>query len=125
MCTTAGAQWNVLYHELLAIGMPQEAELVAFTDDLAVVITAKNAKIGIYVGDEAFVESTNGWKEMNLKSTRKKQMPGLKKCDGVKFGIDTVIPQDLKSLGVIIHRRLNSGKHVTLATEKSLRESCK
>jgi hypothetical protein len=57
--------WNVLYNKMLEIPMPKGVEIVAYADDLTLVITAKRDEELMELGSEALEKVAEGLKTSN------------------------------------------------------------
>jgi hypothetical protein len=81
--------WNLLYHGVLNISLPDGAETVAYADDLALVVTAKR-KRAPELKTNAALEAIQQWMGINRleiapEKTEAVLLIGRKKCGPVKF----------------------------------------
>lgn len=120
--------WNIAYDEVLRLPMPMSVFSVGYADDLALVITAKDAKYAEEKLNQA-MQGINYWMEDH----------GLKlaaaKTEIVMFTrkhIETIVPirirenivetkDDLKYLGVLLDTKLTFKAHLKKSTEKAAR----
>ncbi len=106
--------WNIMYDGLLKLAIPSGARLVAFADDVAVVIVAKHLEEINFIFDTTFAKirwwmDTVGLKLAEHKTeavliTSRKQVETIT----LQVGNHELISQPyLRYLGVMIDNRLN------------------
>jgi len=115
-----------MYDGLLRIALPSEVKLVAYADDVAVVIVAKHLEEIILVFEITF-RRINQWKDtVNLQLAKHKTQAVLiisrKKIEIIKLkaGDDEITSQPyIRYLGVIIDARLNFKQQVEQVSSKA------
>lgn len=120
--------WNVLYDDLLRLRQEAGVTLIAFADDLAVLVESNSAEDLRWSGNEAlrgivrWVESNN--MEIAPQKTEAIVLKGPRKRDGLHFRVGNVgIPcaKSVKYLGIMIDSSLLFGPHVVYAVGKAER----
>ncbi|CAH2094186.1 unnamed protein product [Euphydryas editha] len=106
--------WNIMYDGLLKLEMPKDVKLVAYADDVAVVIVAKHLEEISYTFDVTYRRVSQWMKSANLKLAEHKTEAVLitsrKKLENIvlKVGNHEITTQPfLRYLGVMIDARLN------------------
>jgi hypothetical protein len=120
------ALWNAMYDDLLRIPLPEEAKLVAFADDVTILVTAKSTEMLELVGNrtlriakqwlvdhhlELAIEKT----EAVLFSRRRSLQPPKLVVDGFQVPYS----RSMRCLGVWIDDKLGFGTHTEKAAAKA------
>ncbi|KAI5735555.1 hypothetical protein M8J77_020038 [Diaphorina citri] len=126
--STAGPTlWNILYDGVLEQDlMPEGVELVAYADDLAVVVKARNEGEMERKANTA-LERIHQWMESKgleiaPEKTEATLLNGRKKCRPLIINImGTNIPvkKEIKYLGVVLDKGLSFGPHINHVTGKA------
>lgn len=119
--------WNILYDSVLRIEAEDGVKLLAYADDLAVVVVErhKDELIRKVNNTLSMVEMCilNLGLELAPEKTEAILLVGKKNIDGIEFEIgDTkIVPkQFVKYLGVTFDKRLNFGEHIETVTQKAI-----
>jgi endonuclease/exonuclease/phosphatase family metal-dependent hydrolase len=120
------ALWNAMYDGLLKVNMPEEARLVAFADDVAILVTAKRTESLRLAGEEA-IRRVKGWLDSNglqlaVHKTEAVFFTRRRKLLPPKLEVDNfVVPfsRSLRYLGVQIDDKLRFTEHVEKAASKA------
>lgn len=106
--------WNIMYDGLLKVILPREAKLVAYADDVAIVIAAKHLEEINYAFDTTYGKISQWMKSVNLKLAEHKTEAVLitsrKQLESItlRVGNHEITSQPfLRYLGVMIDARLN------------------
>jgi hypothetical protein len=120
--------WNVLYNKILEIPMPKGVEMVAYADDLALVITAKKDEELMELGNEALEKVAEGLKQCRLQMAPEKttaiMLSGRKKHKTISFVLNTRTIEVGKSgryLGVTLDSCLSFRRHLEDVTARAIR----
>lgn len=121
--------WNIMYDTVLNTEhMGEGVELIAYADDLAVLVTAENQRTLEFRTNNA-LEIINEWMSDNhlelapqkcevLPLNGKKPLPGLK----IQLGTHTLkIVKQARYLGVILDSRLSFTPHIDHTTNKAIK----
>lgn len=118
--------WNIMYDGLLRVALPTEVKLVAYADDVAVVIVAKHLEEINHIFDITF-ERINRWMDtVNLQLAKHKTEAVLITSRKVmetimlEVGEQEITSQPfIRYLGVMIDARLNFKQQVKHVTAKA------
>jgi hypothetical protein len=122
------ALWNAMYDGLLKIPLPEEATLVAFADDVAVLVTAKTTQLLRFAAEET-IRKVRRWLdsrglELAVHKTeavfftrRRKLAPPKLEVDG----FEVPFSRSLRYLGVQIDDKLRFAEHAEKAASKATR----
>lgn len=118
--------WNILYNSVLELGVPEGTNLLAYADDLAIVIVGKNANEVESKANEA-MEIISAWmRRKNLQIAPEKSelmiLSGRKKCRPLNIELEGTRLKErpqIKYLGVILDRSLKFGPHLEHVCEKA------
>lgn len=118
--------WNLLYDEIFKEKLPEETKLVAFADDLAVVVTAKTGD-DLEIRANDVLQTIDIWMAKNSLSLAPEKTEAVLLCGKrrpipVTFELaNTVITptKSVKYLGVTIDNRINFGDHILTVTNKA------
>ncbi|KAL1453324.1 hypothetical protein WDU94_007470 [Cyamophila willieti] len=118
--------WNCLYDGVLRLNFPQNVQLVAFADDLAVVVVAKTDHELEQLTNDALEKIHNWMSDNQLQIAPEKSeavlLSGKKKCAPLNIhicGQRIHVKKEVKYLGVILDSRLSFKPHITYVTEKA------
>ena len=118
--------WNVMYNKVLELNIPDEASIIGFADDIAIVIRARFLdEVEMYANDtiriikdwlqKTGLELADHKTEAVLISSRRK-----KESVNIKVGTaDIRSKTSIKYLGVMIDERLNFKAHMEYACERA------
>lgn len=118
--------WNAMYDGLLRTEMPEGVGIVAFADDIAVMIVGKTSHDIEISGNEALRRVKNWLDRSGLELA-------VQKTEAVFFsrrrrpllprlmleGFEVPLSKSLRYLGIQLDRRLSFGEHVELASAKA------
>jgi hypothetical protein len=118
--------WNVLYDGVLGLELPEGLRLIAFADDLAVLVTAKTEQELMSLANYA-LERVVGWMEeiglkLAVQKTEAVLLVGKRRPGNVKFQIggEEILPAtSLKYLGVRMDRAMTFVPHVEEVAAKA------
>jgi hypothetical protein len=118
--------WNVLYDGVLELELPEGLRLIAFADDLAVLVTAKTEQELMSLANYA-LERVVGWMEetglkLAVQKTEAVLLVGKRRPGNVKFQIggEEILPvTSLKYLGVRMDRAMTFVPHVEEVAAKA------
>ena len=118
--------WNIMYDELLKLKLPEGAELIAFADDVALLIVAKYLEEIKFLFAEIFGRIRQCLEGMGLKLAEQKTeavlFTGRKQMEYITLQMGnhelTSLPS-IRYLGVIIDARLNFKKQSEYASNKA------
>lgn len=122
------ALWNAMYDGLLRVPMPSDASIVAFADDVAILVTAKTTSSLCLAAKEALA-GVKSWlagaglrlaveKTEAVFFSRKRQLtPPALDIDGFKIPYSRTI----RYLGVVLDDKLRFSKHAEMAAAKAAR----
>jgi hypothetical protein len=118
--------WNVLYDGMLGLELPEGLRLIAFADDLAVLVTAKTEQELMSLANYA-LERVVGWMEetglkLAVQKTEAVLLVGKRRPGNVKFQIggEEILPAtSLKYLGVRMDRAMTFVPHVEEVAAKA------
>ncbi|KMQ84101.1 reverse transcriptase, partial [Lasius niger] len=106
--------WNIMYDGLLKLVLPSEARLVAFADDVAVVIVAKHLEDINFVFDETFAKIRRWMESVGLKLAEHKTEAVLiiskKQVETITLRVgdyELTSQSFIRYLGVMIDTRLS------------------
>ncbi|KAL1446556.1 hypothetical protein WDU94_003615, partial [Cyamophila willieti] len=118
--------WNCLYDGVLRLNFPQNVQLVAFADDLAVIVVAKTDHELEQLTNDALEKIHNWMSDNQLQVAPEKSeavlLSGKKKCAPLNIhicGQRIHVKKEVKYLGVILDSRLSFKPHITYVTEKA------
>lgn len=118
--------WNIMYDGLLKLTIPDGAKLVAFADDVAVVITAKHLEEVNSIFEETLVQIQRWMSSVGLKLAEHKTEAVLitsrkiRETITLSVGEHTITSQPyIRYLGVLIDARLSFKQHVEHASNKA------
>ncbi|KAI5703571.1 hypothetical protein M8J75_013476 [Diaphorina citri] len=119
--------WNMLYDGVLRLELPNGVSLVAYADDLAVVVIAKTAP-EIEERTNETLNRINSWMvnhglELAPEKSEAVLLIGRKSCGPVHIhlnGAEIPLSDNVKYLGVILDRRLSFKQHVDYVTKKAM-----
>lgn len=119
--------WNVLYDGVLGLGVPDGVNIIAYADDLAVVV-ADAREDGMIRKANLAMEKVDSWMTRNGLSLAPEKTEvvlfSLKKTRGPGFslrGVELRPQKTAKYLGVIIDRHLSFGPHIQTVCDKAER----
>lgn len=120
--------WNIMYDAVLRLPLPEEAKIIGFADDIAVVVTAKFTEEITRICNEA-VDIIRQWlssvglhlaehkTEAVLISSRK-----LRETITIRVGDQEITSQSMvRYLGVMIDDRLSFKQHIEYSSAKAAR----
>lgn len=118
--------WNIMYDGLLKLPLPQEARLVAFADDVAVVIVAKYLEEISNIFNEV-MKIVQRWMdkvglELAAHKTEAVLITGRKVRETITLtvGRNSITSQPyIRYLGILIDARLTFKDHISFATDKA------
>lgn len=118
--------WNVLYDGILNIDMPEGVTLIAYADDLSVLIKALTPD-QLETKAELAIEKIVEWMQANLleiapDKTEAILLSGKKRCRSLDIrvmGENVPIKKEIKYLGVILDYRLTFGAHMNYVSAKA------
>lgn len=118
--------WNIMYDGILRLRLPEDAQIIGFADDIALVVTA-SSKEAAKVTADASIYLVNEWlTSMGLTLAEQKTEAVLissrRNMNGLvlKIGESEIFTTDsLKYLGVVIDRRLSFKPHLRFISEKA------
>lgn len=118
--------WNIMYDAVLRLQLPEEAKIIGFADDIAVVVTAKFTEEVTRICNEA-IDIVRQWlatvglelaehkTEAVLITSRK-----LKETITIRVGDQEITSQpSIRYLGVIIDDRLSFKQHIEYTSVKA------
>jgi hypothetical protein len=118
--------WNVMYDGLLRTEIPEGSSLVAFADDVAVVIEGKTALDLQYIGNEA-LQRVKDWLdraglELAVQKTKavmfsRRRRPLLPRL--LLEGFEVPLSKSMRYLGIQLDGGLRFGEHIELAAAKA------
>lgn len=118
--------WNVFYNVLLKLRTPEGFRMVAYTDDLALVGTAKESETLEMRANQALFEVQEWLEEKCMKTATEKteaiMLSGRKKHETITITLDGVIVpfrKEIKYLGAVMNTHLRFGKHVEAVCNKA------
>lgn len=118
--------WNIMYDGLLKLTLPEEAQLVAFADDVAVIIVAKYLEEINWAFDKTFDVIKNWMALMGLKLAEHKTeavlITGRKHIESVTLRVGDFEFESqpfVRYLGVMIDARLKFWKHAECTGAKA------
>ncbi|KAL1448625.1 hypothetical protein WDU94_003699 [Cyamophila willieti] len=125
-----GTLWNILYDQVLQLDLPENIQLVAFADDLAVVAVAKKERDLENLTNNALEKIQNWMNRKQLEIAPEKSeaviLSGKKKCLPLNIhicGQQIKVKKEIKYLGVVVDSRLSFGPHLKYVTEKANKTS--
>lgn len=118
--------WNVLYDGVLRLELPEGVTAVAYADDLAVVVVARDEEELMRKANYA-IEEITAWLEDNAmviapRKTEAVLLTTRRRLAPISFmvGDTTIWPQRaIKYLGVWLDTKLTFSEHITRAAEKT------
>lgn len=118
--------WIILYNSILTLTFPEGVFLVAYADDLSILILGKNEE-EIETKAREVITLISGWmREKQLKIAPEKSelivLSGKKKCRPLDIDINGVKLQEknqVKYLGVVLDKSLKFGHHLEYVCEKA------
>lgn len=118
--------WNVLYDDLLERRQEEGVSLIAFADDLAVMVESNSVEELRSVTNEALRGIARWTKRNNLEIAPHKTeaivMKGPRRREGVRFRLDRVeiaCSKAIKYLGIMIDTSMLFGQHAQYAARKA------
>ncbi|XP_026686460.1 uncharacterized protein LOC113471478, partial [Diaphorina citri] len=118
--------WNILYNSILNITVPEGVTLIAYADDLSVVITGKNEGEIELKANETTRLVTSWMREKKLTIAPEKSelivLSGKKKCRPLNIeisGTRLIEKNQVKYLGVVLDKSLKFGPHLEYVIEKA------
>ena len=120
--------WNLMYNDILELSIPEEAQIIGFADDIALVVTARS-KCDLELCANISVMKIRKWlndKGLSLAEhkTEVVLITNKKKDEVLNITVGNVIVSSKKAiryLGVMIDTRLSFSVHVDLVCERSLK----
>lgn len=117
--------WNLAYNGVLELALPDGVETVAYADDLALIVTAREEAVLEARANEA-LDRVAGWMEDHLlelapEKTEAVLLIGRKRCRDLQLELrgHRIKPQrEVKYLGVMLDRGLTGSAHVSYVTKK-------
>ena len=120
--------WNLAYNGVLEIELPEGVRSVAYADDLALVITAREEATLEHRANAALRLVAQWIESHHLKLAPEKTeavlLIGRKRCGELDLqlnGHSIAVQKETKYLGVILDRGMSGAAHVRHATEKAAR----
>ncbi|KAJ8910522.1 hypothetical protein NQ315_012819 [Exocentrus adspersus] len=118
--------WNVLYNDLLEEVMPKGVHTIAYADDLALVVTAKDKSQLKWKADEALIQ-VNRWMEENElelapHKTEAVILRGRKEREIISFrcnGLDIQPKDSIEYLGITMGQSCQFGDHIKKSVIKA------
>lgn len=111
--------WNCVFDDLLRMNMDGSTQLLAYADDLAIFVSATTRELVIRRAMEAYAKIYEWTKNHHLHIETQKtvaiQLSGLTSNPIVSLklaGVDTMLVDNVKYLGVIIDKKGNFKEHV-------------
>lgn len=123
--------WNIMYNDVLELDIPEEASIIGFADDIAIVVCARFLdEVEMYANDT--IRIIKSWlAEKGLKladhKTEAVLVSGRRKREEIKIKVGTACITSIKSikyLGVMIDDRLNFNAHLEYACERASNVNC-
>lgn len=118
--------WNVLYDGVLSLDLTVDATMIAFADDLALIVGGRDEETLTRNGNKCLEEINMWMKEHELTLAPAKTeaviVKGGRRREHVTFNLDrvTIIPKRfIRYLGVIIDEKRNFGEHIRMTTSKA------
>ncbi|KAI5751823.1 hypothetical protein M8J77_011204 [Diaphorina citri] len=118
--------WNILYNSVLDIPVPEDSTLIAYADDLAVVIKAKTEEELERKSNEilAKIKQWMTEKQLEIAPTKSEAITliGKKRCRPLKIEIEGQAIEEkpsIKYLGVMLDKSLKFGPHVDYVSERA------
>lgn len=119
--------WNVAYNGVLGIQMPEGVQMVAYADDLALVVKAKGEEVLQSRANEALERVQRWMGDRNLELAPEKTeailLTGRKVCQPLEKltlqGHRIQTSRQVKYLGVLLDQSLTFSPHVRYATNKA------
>lgn len=119
--------WNVAYNGVLCIRMPEGVHMVAYADDLVLVVKAKNEEVLQEQANEALKRVQRWMNDRNLELAPEKTeailLTGRKVCQPLEKltlqGHRIQTSRQVKYLGVILDQSLTFSPHVRYAANKA------
>ncbi|KAL1447444.1 hypothetical protein WDU94_005421 [Cyamophila willieti] len=118
--------WNILYDGVLRLAMPDGVHLLAYADDLAMVVLADTVDKVESVAGEALDKICRWMDEVGLQLAPEKTeaclLTGRKKCrnpDISLLGTKVIFTEKIKYLGVILDKGLSFKTHLDYVAEKA------
>lgn len=122
----AAVLWNILYDGVLRLEFQGDVHLVAYADDLAVIVLARTENELEILTNDALAKIHNWMSEKQLEVAPEKSeavlLSGRKKCRPLNVqinGENIKVAKELKYLGVILDYRLSFYSHIKYVTEKA------
>lgn len=120
------ALWNALYDGLLRVELPEGAQLVAFADDVALLVTAKDT-LNLRIYGEESLRRVKGWLqtaclELAVHKTEAVFFTRRRKLKPPRLLLDDFeVPfhKSVRYLGVHVDAKLNFTEHVQKASAKA------
>lgn len=118
--------WNIMYNGIFGLRLPEEANVVGFADDIAVLVQSRYLdEVQLYANET--IRIIEGWlTSVNLQLAEHKTemvlISGRRKRESIsiKVGAATITSTEaIKYLGVMIDDRLNFRKHMEYACRKA------
>lgn len=118
--------WNIMYNGIFRLNIPEEAEVVGFADDVALLVTARDLdEVQIYAYES--IRSIGYWlNKMNLHLAEHKTeavlISGKRKIETLSIKVGSTefrSSQAINYLGIMIDCRLSFNKHLEYACKKA------
>nr|CAI5854774.1 unnamed protein product [Callosobruchus analis] len=119
--------WNIVYDDVLRIEMPRGVTTIAYADDLAIVVTARDEE-EIMVKANWAIEEVSCWLERRELTVAPEKTEAVlltkrRKVGEIRFNVkgQNILPQRaIKYLGVWLDRKLTFKEHIERTAEKAL-----
>jgi hypothetical protein len=118
--------WNMAYNGVLELKMPEGTSMVAYADDLALIVTAKKEAELERTAEDA-LEAVAAWMEEHRlelapEKTEAIMLIGRRKCRPIRIRLQGHIvatKRQVKYLGVVLDQGLSFSPHVEYAVKKA------
>ena len=118
--------WNIMYDKVLMLDIPEEATIIGFADDIAVIVTGRYLdEIELIANEVAHTISEwmkNAGLELAEQKTEAVLITSRRKRETIKIQVgryEVESKPSLKYLGVIIDARLNYAAHIEYVCQKA------
>lgn len=119
--------WNLSYDEVLHLKVPEGVKVIAYADDLAVIVLAKTREMLQEKAEGALKRVLSWLKDMELELAVQKTeavvLSGQKKCPDMWFMLDGVkiTPKThVTYLGIVLDKNLTFRKHIQKTAKKAI-----
>lgn len=119
--------WNLVYDELLKIRLRRDVHLIAYADDIGIVIIEKDLEKMKMIAERTIADMSTWYEKEGLSLAHHKTesilLTGRKVTGGLRMMCGNVpisTKDDVKYLGVIVEKNLTYKKHIITVCNKAL-----